>query len=81
MYQPLIILRQMENSNMTYSQALGELEKILAQLRADNSDIDTLAERTRRAAALLTECRARLTRTEEELNKILTEFEDGNTNK
>lgn len=60
---------------MTYSQALGELEKILAQLRADNSDIDTLAERTRRAAALLTECRARLTRTEEELNKILAEFE------
>ncbi len=67
----------MENNNITYSQALGELEKILAQLRADNSDIDTLAERTRRAATLLAECRARLTRTEEELDKILAEF-DGN---
>lgn len=65
----------MEDNNLSYSQALAELEKILAQLRADNSDIDTLAERTRRAATLLAECRARLTRTEEELNKILADFD------
>ncbi len=65
----------MEDTNLNYSQALAELEKILAQLRADNSDIDTLAERTRRAATLLAECRARLTRTEEELNKILADFD------
>ncbi len=65
----------MENESLTYSQALAELEKILAQLRADNSDIDTLAERTRRAATLLAECRARLTRTEEELNAILADFD------
>ena len=65
----------MENESLTYSQALAELEKILAQLRADNSDIDTLAERTRRAATLLAECRARLARTEEELNAILADFD------
>ena len=65
----------MENESLTYSQALAELEKILAQLRADNSDIDTLAERRRRAATLLAECRARLTRTEEELNAILADFD------
>lgn len=65
----------MGNTQLSYSQALAELEKILGQLRADNSDIDTLAERTRRAATLLAECRSRLTRTEEELNRILTEFD------
>lgn len=65
----------MENIQLSYSQALAELEKILGQLRADNSDIDTLAERTRRAATLLAECRSRLTRTEEELNRILAEFD------
>lgn len=70
----------MENSNIKYSEALAELERILAQLRADNSDIDTLAERTRRAATLLSECRARLTRTEEELNKILAEFDQSVNN-
>lgn len=69
----------MENTQLSYSQALAELEKILGQLRADNSDIDTLAERTRRAATLLAECRSRLTRTEEELNRILAEF-DQNVN-
>lgn len=58
-------------TELTYAQALAELEKILAQLRADNTDVDTLAERTRRAAALLADCRARLTRTEEELSSIL----------
>lgn len=65
----------MENTQLSYSQALAELEKILGQLRADNSDIDTLAERTRRAATLLAECRSRLTRTEEELNRILAKFD------
>lgn len=65
----------MENTQLSYSQALAELDKILGQLRADNSDIDTLAERTRRAATLLAECRSRLTRTEEELNRILAEFD------
>ena len=65
----------MDDTNITYSQALAELEKILAQLRSDNTDIDTLAERTRRAATLLADCRARLTRTEDELNKILASFE------
>ena len=64
----------MENSDLTYSQALAELEKILAQLRADNSDIDTLAERTRRAAHFA-ECRARLTRTEDEPQQDSLEFD------
>ena len=65
----------MESSEQTYNQAIEELERILSQLRSDNCDVDTLAERTRRAATLLSECRARLTRTEEELNKILAEFD------
>lgn len=62
-------------TQLTYAQALAELEKILAQLRADNTDVDTLAERTRRAATLLAECRTRLTRTEEELQRILADLE------
>lgn len=61
-------------TELTYAQALAELEKILTQLRADNTDVDTLVERTRRAAALLAECRARLTRTEEELASILEDL-------
>ncbi len=64
-----------KNDSMTYNEALAELEKILASLRADNCDVDTLAERTRRASQLLLECRRRLTRTEEELAKVLDELD------
>lgn len=56
---------------MKYSEAIAELESILSSMRSDNSDIDTLAARTRRAGELLKECRARLTATEEELEAIL----------
>ena len=60
---------------LTYSQALSELEGILSALRSDACDVDTLAERTRRAAELLSYCRAKLTRTESELAKVLEELD------
>ena len=37
----------------TYAENLAELESILNSMRSEACDIDTLAERTRRAAALL----------------------------
>ena len=43
----------------TYTQSLAELEKILAELRSDACDVDTLAARTRRAVELLKFCRQR----------------------
>ncbi|MDE5661467.1 MAG: exodeoxyribonuclease VII small subunit [Muribaculaceae bacterium] len=64
-----------KESELTYSQALAELESILASLRSDSCDIDTLTERTRRAATLLAECRRRLTLTEEELSKVLADLD------
>ncbi len=57
--------------NISYTDALSELESILATLRSEQCDVDTLAERTRRAATLLALCRSRLTRTEDELAKVL----------
>ncbi len=57
--------------DMTYSQAVAELENILRQMQSDALDIDLLATYTRRATELLTECRGRLTATDEELKTIL----------
>ncbi|MBO4978585.1 MAG: exodeoxyribonuclease VII small subunit [Muribaculaceae bacterium] len=66
----------MENTeNLTYTKAIEELERIIASIRSENCDVDTLAERTRRAATLLAFCRSRLTATEEELEKILADFD------
>ena len=56
----------------SYNESLAELEKILEELRSDTCDVDTLAQRTRRAVELLKICRQRLTTTEEELRAILS---------
>lgn len=64
-----------EIDEMTYAEALEELEAIMASLRSDACDVDTLAERTRRAAALLKYCNGKLVRTEEELAKVLEELD------
>lgn len=62
-------------SQPSYTQSLAELEKILAELRSDSCDVDTLAARTRRAVELLKICRERLTTTEEELRSILASLQ------
>ena len=65
-----------DNKELGYNEALAELESLLAALRSDACDVDTLAERTRRAAWLLAYCRAKLTRTETELAKVLEDLDN-----
>ena len=60
---------------LSYNQAIAELEKIVESLRSSATDVDTLTARTRRAVELLTICRSRLTTTEEELRTILTSLQ------
>lgn len=60
-----------EIADMTYSEAITELEQILRAMQGDQCDIDKLAGLTRRATQLIAECRKRLTATDEELRKIL----------
>ena len=56
---------------ISYNQAIAELEKIVESLRSSATDVDTLTARTRRAVELLTICRSRLTTTEEQLQAAL----------
>lgn len=60
---------------LTYTQAINELEGILRLMQSDECDIDHLTALTRRATALIAECRSRLTATDEELRAILSESE------
>lgn len=60
---------------LTYNQAVAELEAIIKSMQSDNCDIDRLAAQTRRATELLAECKSRLTATDEELHQILSTFE------
>jgi len=60
---------------LSYNQAVSELEAILRTMQNDSCDIDKLTVYTRRATELLKECRSRLTTTDEELRAILADLE------
>ncbi|ROT10569.1 exodeoxyribonuclease VII small subunit [Muribaculaceae bacterium Isolate-104 (HZI)] len=60
---------------LTYNQAVAELDSILRTMQSDACDIDKLAAYTRRASELLRECRSRLVATDEELKTILADLE------
>ena len=60
---------------LTYNQAITELENILRHMQSDDCDIDKLAALTRRATELIAECRSRLGATDEELRAILADIE------
>jgi exodeoxyribonuclease VII small subunit len=57
----------------TYAEASAELEQILQDIETGQIDLDVLAEKVERAAALLTLCRARLSATETKVKKITAE--------
>ena len=62
-------------SELTYTEAVNELDAILRTMQSDSCDIDRLTVYTRRATELLKECRRRLTTTDEELRTILADLE------
>lgn len=58
---------------MSYKDAITEIEAILRSLREEQNSVDTLAERVARATELIALCRAKLRKAEEDVNKVLEE--------
>ncbi|WP_419918404.1 exodeoxyribonuclease VII small subunit [Candidatus Poriferisocius sp.] len=54
-----------------YADALRELQEILAELEAENIDIDVLAARVERAAELIRVCRGRINAAEVRVKEIV----------
>lgn len=61
----------MIEEEMTYTAAVAELEGIVAKMQSDDCNIDMLGKYTKRALELLTFCRNRLTKTDEEVKACL----------
>jgi exodeoxyribonuclease VII small subunit len=57
-----------------YAAATAELEQILAEIESGDADLDVLAEKVERAAALLAVCRQRLAATETKVKKVTAEI-------
>ena len=60
-------------TDMTYKEAITEIETILRSLREEQNSVDTLAERVARATELIAHCRAKLRKAEADVNKVLEE--------
>lgn len=54
-----------------YAEAVAELEEILEALEAEDVDVDALAERVRRAAALIEACRERIAAAKLQIDEVL----------
>ncbi|PKL51407.1 MAG: exodeoxyribonuclease VII small subunit [Nitrospira bacterium HGW-Nitrospira-1] len=63
-----------KSKQLTYSQALTELEEIISEIESEEINVDVLAEKVRRAAYLIKFCKDRLRNTEEEVKKALSEI-------
>ncbi len=59
-----------------YAEAVAELEQILDELEDDTVDVDVLARRVRRAAALIRVCRSRIATARMEVEQIVGELDD-----
>lgn len=66
----------MEKEGMKYSEAVAELESIVAKMQSPECDIDSLASLTTRALELLKFCKEKLFRTDAEVKKCLETLSD-----
>lgn len=58
---------------LSYKEALAEIEAILRSLREEQNSIDSLAERVARATELIAYCREKLRKAESDVAKVLEE--------
>ncbi len=63
-------------AKLNYESAMEELEQIVSALETGNIPVDELSKKVKRAAELMRVCKSVLYKTEEEVNKILTDLED-----
>ena len=58
---------------LKYEAAFAELQAIVHKMENDELDIDQLSEQLKRAQELIKLCKDKLTKTDEEIKKILAE--------
>jgi exodeoxyribonuclease VII small subunit len=61
---------------ISYSEAIAELELIVTEIEQGEITIDTLSEKVKRAAELIKVCKNKLSSTEEDVNQILGEIKE-----
>ena len=63
----------MSKEEIKYEAAFAELQSIVNKMENDELDIDQLSEQLKRAQELIKLCKDKLTKTDEEIKKILAD--------
>ena len=63
----------MPKKEIKYEEAVAQLEKIVDKMENDELDIDQLSDQLKRAKELVKLCKDKLTKTDEEIKKVLSE--------
>lgn len=59
------------NNEFKYEEAVREIEQIVAKMESNTTDVDAMAEQLKRAQELIKLCKDKLTKTDEEIKKVL----------
>lgn len=67
----------MENkNNLTYAEAMKELEGIVGQIENEDIPVDELLKKVNRSSELIRFCQDKLTQTEQEVSKVLDKMKE-----
>ena len=66
----------MEEKELSYKEAMTEIEDIVAKLEDNQLDVDELSGKVKRVSELIAYCKSKLHETEEEVEKILKSIDD-----
>jgi exodeoxyribonuclease VII small subunit len=58
---------------LKYEEAFAQLQDIVQKIESDELDIDQMSDQLKRAQELIKLCKDKLTKTDEEIKKILAE--------
>ena len=65
----------MAKQEIKYGEAVGQLEAIVRRMETGELDLDSLAEELKKAQKLIKMCKDKLTKTDEEIKKMLEKEE------
>ena len=75
MKEPSKVKSKDNSENISYQDAVAELEEILSEIETGEADVDVLSEKVKRALFLISYCRAKLKHTDDEVRKLIAGFE------
>ena len=63
----------MVRKDLKYEEAMATLEQIVARMENNELDLDTMSEELKKAKQLIKLCKDKLTKTDQEIRKLLKE--------